>query len=116
MYPSIIFRVSVSLSKSEAIRATVTRVPCKVNKATVSTANNRRYKLEKMGKIEMIAESYGYTMLSAVTMDEVEISSLVFAMQDKLSNQLKQQQEILAAMLMNASTDTIEITVKDWEA
>lgn len=114
MYPSVIFRVSVSLSNKEAIRATVTRVPCKINPNTVSTANNRRYKLDRMGKIEVIADSYSCTMLATVTMDETEISSLVHTMQEKLIKRLQDQAGLLSQMLSNAYGDVV-ITSKDWE-
>jgi hypothetical protein len=57
-FPNEIIRVSLSAGNpGESPTATVTAIPARYNKATISTANSRRIALEKLGKIETIAES-----------------------------------------------------------
>lgn len=85
-YPDFIYRVTIWPGKEGSIEpeATWVAVPCRYTDVTAMTANNRRLKLDKLGRPELIAESCQTTIYRGYVRTRGEIPEFVELMHNKM--------------------------------
>lgn len=87
-FPDFIYRVTIWPGKAGSIEpeATWMAVPCRYTDVTAMTATNRRLKLEKLGRPELIAESTQTTIYRAYVRTKEEIPVVVRLMHEKMQS------------------------------
>lgn len=95
-FPNVLYRLSLSSGKpGEAPMATLTAIPAVFNKVTISTANKRRVALDKVGKIETIAESNTQHIVRVWLINREDVPEAIHRMQRFMANTTQKKLEAL---------------------
>lgn len=84
-FPTTIYRVSLaSKDEGDSLKATITPIPARLTEQLVLTANKRRIKMDRMGKVEFIASSDTLLIARVYTLVEQDIPALIEQMLERM--------------------------------
>jgi hypothetical protein len=108
-FPNEIFRVLFQPGKpGNPPRVTVVVVPARYTQASVITASNRRISLDKLGKIETVAESSATHIVRAWVRDRESIPLVVERMYIFVRGQSQMKLEAVQNMLLGLIGEPIQ--------
>lgn len=98
-FPSAILRVTLTPGRwDEGPKAIITSIPARFSEKTVATINGRRIAMEKMGKVETVAESYGTMIYRAWCRSQSEALVVIGEMHQKMAASVQKKLESLRNM------------------
>lgn len=114
-FPTKAYRVSLSsFNQAGELKATVTPLPARITAQLVITANKRRIKMDRVDKVEFIADSNTHMVARLYTLSENLIPELInemlLTMRKRADSKLRTVQEL------NRQLEGVPaIRIRDWE-
>ena len=105
-FPNLIYSVSLTVSSKneEQPKLKVTAIPARYTKASIVTASSRRISMEKLGKMETIAESNTMHIMRVWVTDLEHVEAAREKMQSFLAGSIIKKHEAIQKMLRNINT------------
>lgn len=114
-FPTTIYRVSLANgSDVEGPKATVTPIPARLTEQLVLTANKRRIKMDRMGKVEFIASSDTMLIARVYTLVEQDIPALIEQMLERMQRNAVGRLSLLVK-LHDGLKGEVSVRRRDWE-
>lgn len=108
-FPNLIYSVSLSISSKneEQPKLKVTAMPARYAKASILTANSRRISMDKLGKLETIAESNTLHIVRVWVAELNHVEAAREKMQSFLAGSVIKKHEAIQGMLRNVNTPCV---------
>lgn len=106
-FPNEIFGVVMSAGSKEEPAVRVTVIPARRNKSTISTINSRRIAMDKLGKIETIAESISVHIVRVWVLQREEIQPAISRMHSFMTGHNQKKLECLQKLVLSLGSTPI---------
>lgn len=114
-FPTTIYRVSLASKDVDGcLKATITPIPARLTEQLVLTANKRRIKMDRMGKVEFIASSDTLLIARVYTLIEQDIPALIEQMLERMQRSVAARLSLLVK-LHDGLKGEVSVRRRDWE-
>lgn len=113
-FPNEVFGVLFNVGSKEEPSVRITPIPARFNKSTISTINKRRIAMDKLGKIETIAETNTLHIVRVWLINREEIPATIERMHQYVSGVSQKKLEAVNNMVLKLSRKP-EVTERDYE-
>lgn len=114
-FDKTIYRVSLASKGSDGVlTATVTALPARLTNQLVVTANNRRLKLNQIGKMDVIATSDTLVINRVYTLNEQDIPALIEQLLERMKGHVASRLALLTKLNDGLNCEIV-VRQRDWE-